>query len=65
MPLSIDQLQLLEAFADLAAVAIERTQFSEEAQRAAVLRDSQKLQTALLNSISHDLRTPLASILGL
>ena len=64
LPLSTDQLQLLEAFADLAAVAIERTQFAEEAQRAEIMRDSQKLQTALFNSISHDLRTPIVSILG-
>jgi two-component system sensor histidine kinase KdpD len=64
LPLSMDQLQLFEAFADLAAVALERAQFAAEAQRVEILRDSQKLQTALLNSISHDLRTPLVSILG-
>ena len=47
-----------------AAVAIERTQLGEQAQQAQLLREKEKLQTALLNSISHDLRTPLASITG-
>jgi two-component system sensor histidine kinase KdpD len=46
------------------AVAIERAQLAQEAQNALVLEASGKLQTALLNSISHDLRTPLVSIIG-
>jgi two-component system, OmpR family, sensor histidine kinase KdpD len=59
-----EQERLLEAFSDLAAVAIERTQLVEEARNAQVLQASEKLQTALLNSVSHDLRTPLVSIIG-
>ncbi len=62
--LSPEQLHLLEGFASLAALAIERAQLSEQANQAQVLRATEKLQTALLNSISHDLRTPLASITG-
>jgi two-component system sensor histidine kinase KdpD len=62
--LTIEQTRLLEAFADLAAVAIERTQLAEEARNAQILEATEKLQTALLNSISHDLRTPLVSIIG-
>ncbi len=66
--LTIEQEQLLGAYADLAAVAIEGIQLGEEAQSAQVLsralRDTEKLQTALINSISHDLRTPLVSIIG-
>ncbi len=62
--LTIEQTRLLEAFADLAAVAIERTQLAEEARNAQILAATEKLQTALLNSISHDLRTPLVSIIG-
>jgi len=58
------QTRLLEAFADLAAVAIERTQLAEEVRNAEILEATEKLQTALLNSISHDLRTPLVSIIG-
>jgi two-component system sensor histidine kinase KdpD len=62
--LTIEQTRLLEAFADLAAVAVERTQLAEEARNAQILEATEKLQTALLNSISHDLRTPLVSIIG-
>ena len=62
--LTMEQTRLLEAFADLAAVAIERTQLAEEARNAQILAATEKLQTALLNSISHDLRTPLVSIIG-
>ncbi|MEW5961801.1 MAG: ATP-binding protein, partial [Chloroflexota bacterium] len=46
------------------ALAIERVQLAEDAGLAQLLRETEKLQTALLNSISHDLRTPLASITG-
>ena len=56
--------QLVEAFANLAAIAIIRVKLAEEAEQAQWLRESEKLHTALLNSISHDLRTPLASITG-
>lgn len=56
--------QLLETFANQAALAITRAMLAREAQRAAVLLEADKLQKALLNSISHNLRTPLASITG-
>ncbi len=62
--LTIEQERLLEAYADLAAVAIESIRLANEAQNAQILRDTEKLQTALLNSISHDLRTPMVSIIG-
>jgi len=58
------QTRLLEAYADMAAVAIERTEFAEKARSAEILETTDKLQTALLNSISHDLRTPLVSVIG-
>jgi two-component system sensor histidine kinase KdpD len=60
----MEQTRLLEAFADLAAVAIERTRLAEEARNAQILEDTERLQTALLNSISHDLHTPLVSVIG-
>lgn len=44
--------------------AVERAHLLEQAREAELLRATEKLQTALLNSISHDLRTPLASITG-
>jgi two-component system sensor histidine kinase KdpD len=62
--LTPDQRQLLEALASQAALAIERAQLAEQARKAEVLQVTEKLQTALLNSISHDLRTPLVSITG-
>jgi two-component system sensor histidine kinase KdpD len=62
--LAPEQRQFLDAYANLAALAVERAQLDEQASQAQVLRATEKLQTALLNSISHDLRTPLASISG-
>ena len=53
-----------DTFASLAATAIERAQLAEEAQQARVIKATEDLQNALLNSISHDLRTPLVSITG-
>ena len=58
------QRRLLEAFASLAAVAIERVHLAEAAGQVQLLEATEKLQSALLNSISHDLRTPLVSITG-
>jgi len=59
-----EQLRLLEAFAGLAAVAVTRIQLAEQAREAQTLAESERLRTALFNSLSHDLRTPLASIIG-
>jgi two-component system, OmpR family, sensor histidine kinase KdpD len=62
--LSPEQWQLLEGFASQAASAIERARLAEEARQAQILQEANKLQKALLNSVSHNLRTPLASITG-
>jgi two-component system, OmpR family, sensor histidine kinase KdpD len=62
--LASEQLQLIEAFSNLAAVAIIRVNLAKEAEQVKWLAESEKLHTALLNSISHDLRTPLAAITG-
>ncbi len=59
-----EQRRLLEAFASQAALAIERAELAEEARQAQLARAAESLQHALLNSISHDLRTPLVSITG-
>jgi two-component system, OmpR family, sensor histidine kinase KdpD len=62
--LNPSQRALLDAYASLAALAIERGQLTEQARQAEIASVTEKLQTALLNSISHDLRTPLVSITG-
>ncbi len=59
-----EQRRMMEAFASQTALAIERAQLAETARQAQLLQETEKLQTALFNSISHDLRTPLASITG-
>jgi len=62
--LTRDQLRTLDAFANQIALAVERAQLDEQAHQAELLEITDQLQTALLNSISHDLRTPLVSITG-
>jgi two-component system, OmpR family, sensor histidine kinase KdpD len=56
--------RLLLAVEDQVAVAIERNRLSEEVARARVAAESDKLRAALLNSVSHDLRTPLVTVIG-
>lgn len=56
--------RLVDAFASLTALAITRISLVEKAREAQLLNESEKLRKALLNSISHDLRTPLASMIG-
>ncbi len=62
--LNRDQLRTLDAFANQIGLAIERASLAEQARQAELLEVTDKLQSALLNSISHDLRTPLVSITG-
>ena len=54
----------LAALIDQSAIAIERTQLVDETIQARHIADSERLRNAILSSLSHDLRTPLASILG-
>jgi two-component system sensor histidine kinase KdpD len=58
------QLQALDTLADQGAAALERVRFAAEAARSEAQAETQKLRTALLNSLSHDLRTPLTGIRG-
>jgi two-component system sensor histidine kinase KdpD len=53
-----------EAFASLTALAITRVRLANEAEQAKWLFESEKLHKALLDAVSHDLRTPLSSITG-
>ncbi|MBK3746018.1 sensor histidine kinase KdpD, partial [Paraburkholderia aspalathi] len=59
-----DQQRLLDALADQAALAIERVQLAADVDRAKLAAEADRLRSALLTSISHDLKTPLAAILG-
>ena len=59
-----EQQSILEAFAGLSALALNRVMLTEQAREARILVESELLRTALFNSLSHDLRTPLASIVG-
>lgn len=63
-PVPLEKQRLIDAFATQAALAIDASRLSDEARQAQLLREKEKLQSALLNSISHDLRTPLVSITG-
>jgi two-component system sensor histidine kinase KdpD len=62
--LTPDQQRLLDALADQAALAIERVNLARDLHLARLQVETDRLRSALLTSISHDLRTPLASILG-
>ncbi|CAG0946033.1 two-component system, OmpR family, sensor histidine kinase KdpD [Anaerolineae bacterium] len=61
---SSEQLHFLETFANQTALAIERANFVEESQKAKVQIETERTRNALLSSISHDLKTPLAAITG-
>jgi two-component system sensor histidine kinase KdpD len=54
--------QTLTTFVDQAALALERARLSQEAAQSSALAQSDELKSALLAAVSHDLRTPLASI---
>ena len=62
--LTPEQRRLLDALADQAALAIERIQLVEDVDRAKLAAEADRLRSALLTSISHDLKTPLAAIIG-
>jgi two-component system sensor histidine kinase KdpD len=62
--LTPEQRRLFDALADQAAVAIERVSLVEDVESAMRAAEADRLRQALLTSISHDLRTPLAAIIG-
>jgi two-component system, OmpR family, sensor histidine kinase KdpD len=59
---SREETRLLSLAADQLALALRREQLSTEATKAEIARQSDALKSALLDSVSHDLRTPLSSI---
>ncbi len=63
-PPDAEQRALLEALAQGAALALDRVAHADEARRAALEVEREALRSQLLSSVSHDLRTPLATITG-
>jgi two-component system sensor histidine kinase KdpD len=59
-----EQRQQLDTFAALAAIALERVHYIDVAQQALVSMESERLRNSLLAALSHDLRTPLTSLVG-
>src|SRR3954467_14474193 len=62
--LTPDQRRLFDALVDQSALAIERVLLVEDMDRVRRTVESDRLRNALLTSISHDLKTPLAAVLG-
>ena len=62
--LSPDERRLLDALLDQAAVAIERVRLAEDVDQVRLQAETERLRNALLTSVSHDLRTPLSTIIG-
>jgi len=60
-----EQRRVLDTCASLMAISIERIHYFDIAQRTMVQMESERLRNSLLSAISHDLRTPLASLIGL
>lgn len=63
-PLEPDQRHMLETFATQLAIALERTAFAAQAETARRAAETEQVRSALLSCVSHDLRTPLATIAG-
>ena len=60
-----EQRRLLETLAALIAIAIERVHYVEVAQGAVLKIESERLRNSILSALSHDLRTPIAALVGL
>lgn len=62
--LPADRQQLLDLFANQTALAVERTLSQNAADDARMKMETEEMRSSLLSAVSHDLRTPLASITG-
>ncbi len=63
-PPSAEQRRFLDALGRQVAFALDRVRLADEARQAAVRAKTEELRSALLSTVSHDLRTPLAAIMG-
>ncbi|HEU5085791.1 MAG TPA: ATP-binding protein, partial [Roseiflexaceae bacterium] len=59
-----EQRRLLDAFANQIGLAVERTLLADEARAAQIQAEAERMRASLLSTVSHDLRTPLATITG-
>jgi two-component system sensor histidine kinase KdpD len=59
-----EQVDLARSLCEQAAVALDRTRLAGDLEEARLVSETEQLRSALLSSVSHDLRTPLASIIG-
>ena len=59
-----ERMEMVRAYSSLTALALERCRLAEESRRAQTQIDAERTRSALLSSVSHDLRTPLAAITG-
>jgi two-component system sensor histidine kinase KdpD len=64
LPLTPDQVELLESLTRQTASALERVRLAADAESARVAAETERMRSTLLSSVSHDLRTPLAAITG-
>lgn len=62
--LDIEQENLLDTVIYNLAIALEREIFESKANQTALLQESEQLHQIILNSVSHEMRTPLTSIIG-
>jgi two-component system, OmpR family, sensor histidine kinase KdpD len=60
--IGVEELRLLLAYANQLAIAVERQAAAEQHARAQALEESDRLKSALISSVSHELKTPLAAI---
>jgi two-component system sensor histidine kinase KdpD len=64
IPLAADQRDLLDAFVRQIALVLDRQRLRDAEQQANLMAESERLSRTLLNSISHEIRTPIAAIAG-
>lgn len=59
-----ERMEIVRAYSSLTALALERCRLAEDARQAQIQVEAERARSALLSSVSHDLRTPLAAITG-
>ncbi|WP_274626502.1 sensor histidine kinase [Arvimicrobium flavum] len=62
--ITTEERRLLDSLVDQVGIAIERTKLAADMEQSRLLAETESLRAALLSSVSHDLRTPLVSIIG-